>query len=115
MAAAVTLITAGGTGAAMAILSPDTRHQPVRAFTTLEGSPSPHPILDAVADRIPHEVSHSRVHGLAVVPAGYQCAADRCETHEANDAAHACRSPETDHPDDSDRAVTDLPADRLAQ
>jgi RNA polymerase sigma factor (sigma-70 family) len=39
VAAAVTLITAGGTGAAMAILSPDTGHQPARAITTPEGEP----------------------------------------------------------------------------
>ncbi|MFF9809824.1 sigma-70 family RNA polymerase sigma factor [Streptomyces coeruleorubidus] len=39
VAAAVTLITAGGTGATMAILSPDTGHQPARAVNTAEGEP----------------------------------------------------------------------------
>ncbi|MFI7407519.1 sigma-70 family RNA polymerase sigma factor [Streptomyces sp. NPDC049627] len=39
VAAAVTLITAGGTGAAMAILSPDTGHRPTRAIATPEGEP----------------------------------------------------------------------------
>lgn len=104
----------------MAILSPDTdtgHRAPagVGDHHPRGGAQVRLPILDAVADRIPHEVSHGRIHGLAVVPAGYQSAADRCETHEAGDAAHACRSPETDHQDDSDRSVTDLPADRLAQ
>lgn len=71
--------------------------------------------LDAVAERIPHEVSHSRIHGLAVVPAGYQSAADRCKAHEADNAAHALLSPEADRQDDPDRSVTDIPADHLAQ